>query len=111
MSSWKRFQRGMPKGMNGFVFNTRRPVFADPRVREALTYFLDFEWINRNLYLDIYRRSGSYFQGSELSALGVPASEAERALLAPFPDAVRPDVMDGTYTHAGDRRQRARTAQ
>jgi len=91
------FQNGLPKGMNGLVFNTRRPVFQDPRVREALTYFLDFEWLNRNLYFDSYQRTGSYFQGSELSALGVPAGEAERALLAPFPDAARAEVMDGTY--------------
>jgi peptide/nickel transport system substrate-binding protein len=83
--------------MNGFVFNTRRPQFADPKVREALTYFLDFDWLNRNLYFGLYQRTGSYFQGSELSALGQPASDAEKALLAPFPGAVRADVMDGTY--------------
>jgi peptide/nickel transport system substrate-binding protein len=88
---------GVPKGMNGFVFNTRRPVFSDPRVREALTYFLDFEWLNQNLYFGLYRRTGSYFEGSELSALNMPASAAEKALLAPFPQAVRPEVMGGTY--------------
>jgi peptide/nickel transport system substrate-binding protein len=88
---------GVPDGMNGFVFNMRRPLFADIRVREALTYFLDFEWINRNLYGGSYARTGSYFEGSELSALGRPASEAERALLAPFPDAVRKDIMEGSY--------------
>ncbi len=91
------FPTAVPKPMIGFVFNTRRPVFADPKVREALTYCLDFEWLNRALYSGLYQRSGSYFQGSELSALGVPASEAEKALLAPFPQAVRPEVMDGTY--------------
>jgi peptide/nickel transport system substrate-binding protein len=88
---------GTPAGMNGFVFNLRRPVFQDIRVREALTYFFDFEWVNQNLYRGQYRRTGSYFEGSELSALGRPASDAEKALLAPFPDAVEPDVMDGTY--------------
>lgn len=87
----------VPKAMIGFVYNTRRPVFADPRVREALTYALDFEWLNRALFYGLYQRTGSYFQGSELSALGIPASDAEKALLAPFPDAVRPAVMDGAY--------------
>ena len=91
------FANALPKPMAGFVFNTRRPMFADPKVREALTYCLDFEWMNRALYFGLYERTGSYFQGSELSALGQPASEAERALLAPYPDAVRPDVMDGSY--------------
>lgn len=91
------FASGAPRGMNGFVFNTRKPMFSDPRVREALSYFFDFEWLNANYYHSLYKRTGSYFQGSELSALGIAASEAERQLLAPFPDAVRADVMDGTY--------------
>jgi peptide/nickel transport system substrate-binding protein len=88
---------GTPKGMNGLVFNTRRPVFQDARVREALTWFLDFEWINRSLYSGVYARTGSYFQGSDLSALGRPAGEAELALLAAYTDELRPEVMDGTY--------------
>ncbi|SER07846.1 peptide/nickel transport system substrate-binding protein [Faunimonas pinastri] len=87
----------IPAGMNGFFFNTRRPVFEDARVRQALTYFLDFEWLNRNIYYGKYERTGSYFEGSELSAIGRPATDAERRLLAPFPDAVVPDVMNGTY--------------
>ncbi|MCP4382194.1 MAG: ABC transporter substrate-binding protein [Hyphomicrobiales bacterium] len=91
------FVTGTPKGMNGFVFNQRRPMFSDPQVREAFSYFLDFQWINRNLYAGAYARTGSYFQGSGLSSLGVDASDDERALLAQFPNAVRADVMDGTY--------------
>ena len=90
-------ETGVPKGMNGFVFNLRNPIFQDIRVREALTWFLDFEWINRNLYEGLYRRTGSFFEGSELSALGRPADDREKALLAPFPDAVRADVMAGSY--------------
>jgi len=86
-----------PKGMEGFVFNTRRPLFADVRVREALGLLFDFEWINRNYFFDLYRRTGSYFEGSELSARGRPAGPRERALLAPFPDAVRADFMDGSW--------------
>ncbi len=91
------FETGTPRGMNGLVFNMRNPIFQDVRVREALTYFLDFEWINPSLYEGRYRRTGSYFQGSILSALGRPASARERELLAPFPDAVREDIMEGTY--------------
>jgi peptide/nickel transport system substrate-binding protein len=89
---------GLPQGMLAFVFNTRRTVFADIRVREALVQLLDFEWINRSLFFGRYQRTGSYFEGSELSARGRPADARERALLAPFPDAVRPDVLDGTWS-------------
>ena len=91
------FRKGTPSGMNAFVFNARHPPFDDPLVRQALTFFLDFEWINRNLFFDRYERSGSFFHGSELSALGQPASEDEQALLKPFPGVVRPAVMDGIY--------------
>jgi len=88
---------GQPKPFFAFVFNTRRPLFADARVREALIELFDFEWANANLYHGVYRRTASYFEGSELSALGRPADARERALLAPFKDAVRPDVMEGKY--------------
>ncbi|WP_245884248.1 extracellular solute-binding protein [Hartmannibacter diazotrophicus] len=90
-------ETGVPKGMNAFVFNTRRKPFDDERVRKALILLFDFEWVNHNLYSDSYTRTASFFQGSSLSAFGTPASEAEKALLAPFPDAVEPDVMDGSY--------------
>ena len=88
------------EGDVGFVFNTRRPIFADPAVREALAKLFDFEWVNHNLYYGAYVRSGGYFKDSELSALGRPADEREKALLAPFPGVVAPDVMDGTYQPA-----------
>ncbi|WP_210247356.1 extracellular solute-binding protein [Blastochloris sulfoviridis] len=88
---------GLPEPVTGFVFNLRRRLFADVRVRQALIELFDFEWLNTSYYFGAYRRTGSFFQGSDLSALGRPASEAERRLLAPFADAVRPEVMDGTY--------------
>ncbi len=86
-----------PKGMTGLVFNTRRPFFADVRVREALGILFDFEWVNRNLFHGVYRRAGSFFSGSDLSALGVPADAREKALLAAFPGAVRADILAGTW--------------
>lgn len=88
----------LPKGMNGFVFNTRRAVFRDPRVREAIGYLFDFDWVNRNLFFDLLTRSDSYFAGSDLSAAGRPADTRERALLAPFPGAVREDILEGRWT-------------
>jgi peptide/nickel transport system substrate-binding protein len=89
---------GWPKPSFFFVFNTRRPIFADIRVREAISLLYDFEWINRNLYSGLYRPLTSYFEGSELSAQGRPADARERALLAPFPAEVRADVLDGTWS-------------
>ncbi len=91
------FQKGTPANLLGFVFNTRRPIFADRRVRQALGLLFDFEWVNRNLFADQYRRTQSYWEGSELSSVGKPADHREKQLLAPFPDAVREDVMNGTW--------------
>jgi len=88
---------GMPQPSQFLVFNTRRPVFADLRVRRALTLLFDFEWINRNYFFGLYRRSGGYFAGSELSAYGRPADAAERALLQPYAAQIPPDILDGSY--------------
>ena len=91
------FKTETPATMYGFIFNTRKPVFASRTVRAALSKLFDFEWTNRNLFDGRYKRTASFWQGSDLSAYGRPASAAERALLAPFPNAVEPDVMNGTY--------------
>lgn len=88
---------GQPKPMQAFVFNTRRPFLSDPRVREALIELFDFEWANANLFHGAYKRTASYFEGSELSARGRAADDRERKLLAAYASSVRPDVMDGTY--------------
>jgi peptide/nickel transport system substrate-binding protein len=87
-----------PAGMSALVFNTRRPLFADQRVREALIKLLDFEWINRTLYHGQYARTQSYFARSALSSHGHPADATERRLLAPYLDEVKPSIMDGSYT-------------
>jgi peptide/nickel transport system substrate-binding protein len=88
---------GLPKGVSGFAFNARRAIFSDPRAREGLATMFDFEWINANLYGGVYKRSLSFFDDSELSSAGRPASALERALLAPFPGAARDDVMEGRW--------------
>jgi peptide/nickel transport system substrate-binding protein len=91
------FPYGLPKGMQGLVFNTRRPIFADVRVREAILQLFDFEWINHTYFFNLYKRTASYFDGCDLSAHGVPANARERELLKAFPDVVRADIMDGTW--------------
>jgi microcin C transport system substrate-binding protein len=79
-------------GTQGWYLNTRRPVFKDRRVREALIYAFDFEWTNHNLFHDSYERTTSYFEHSDLKAEGAP-SEAEKALLEPFRDKLPADVF------------------
>jgi len=91
------FEVKTPSGMLGFVFNTRRQKFKNRDVRRALALLFDFEWANENLFFGAYKRTSSYWQNSPLSSLGQHANELEKKLLAPFPDAVTPDVMDGTY--------------
>ncbi|MBV9529525.1 MAG: ABC transporter substrate-binding protein, partial [Bradyrhizobium sp.] len=88
---------GLPEPSEFLVFNTRRPVFADVRVRKALTLLFDFDWINRNYFFDLYSRSAGFFAGSELSAYRRPADERERQLLKPFASHVAPDILDGSY--------------
>lgn len=91
------FPIGLPAGMTALVFNSRREVFKDQRVRRALMLLLDFEYINRTLYNGLYDRTRSYFERSYLSSHGNAADARERALLAPYTDAVRPEIMDGTF--------------
>jgi peptide/nickel transport system substrate-binding protein len=86
-----------PRGMTGIMFNTRRGPLADIRVREALQQVFDFEWVNRNLFQGAYVRQQGYFDQSELSAVGRPISEGERAILGPHIGMIRPDVQDGTW--------------
>lgn len=91
------FKKRTPADMIGFVFNTRRPIFKDRQVRQALSLMFDFEWVNHNLFNDVYRRTEGFWSGSNLSSVGKPATEKEKQLLRPFPDAVLPEVMDGTW--------------
>jgi microcin C transport system substrate-binding protein len=94
----------LPSGMQGFGFNLRRPIFQDPRVRQALIYAFDFDWSNKNLFYGAYRRTRSYFDNSELAAQGLPRGE-ELAILEKYrghvPDAVfakayEPPTYDGS---------------
>ncbi len=93
-----------PTGMQAFVMNTRRTLFQDPRVRQALGYAFDFEWSNRTLFNGQYTRTTSYFSNSELASSGLPEG-SELALLEHYrgriPDTVfnqafRIPVTDGS---------------
>ncbi|WP_235225488.1 extracellular solute-binding protein [Vibrio sp. ER1A] len=93
-----------PMATQAFVFNTERPVFSDPKVREALNYAMDFEWMNKNMFYSQYTRTRSYFQNTDYEAKGLP-SEAELEVLNKykgkipervFTDEYNPPVTDGS---------------
>jgi microcin C transport system substrate-binding protein len=88
----KRFPHKNNAGMQGFVFNTRKPLFQDPVVRRAIGLTLDFEWINRTLFFNQYTRSDSYFSNSDLAATGVPEGD-ELKLLEPYGRDLPPEVF------------------
>jgi microcin C transport system substrate-binding protein len=97
-------------GMQALVFNTRKTIFADRRVREALAYAFDFEWTNRVLFYGAYARTKSYFSNSELAAKGLPSPD-ELEILTPFRSQLPEEVFTRNYvppatgtTHAGLRR-------
>ena len=94
------FVKGTPANMLGFVFNTRREKFADVKVRRALSELFDFEWANRSLFAGQYDRMASFWQGSELSSVGRPASDGEKQLLSAYRDKLLPETLDGTWQPA-----------
>ena len=89
---------GLPSGMNAFVFNARRAPFDNPAVRKALGGLFDFEWANANLFSGAYRRTKSFYDNSELSGIGRPASDAEKALLGEHAAKLDPAILDGSWT-------------
>lgn len=94
--SKEEIQHQNPRGMQGFIMNTRRPQFASAKTREALTYAFDFEWTNQNLFYNAYTRTNSYFDNSEMAADELP-TPAELAILEPVRDQVPPEVFTQVY--------------
>lgn len=88
---------GLPKPSEFLVFNTRRPMFTDIRVRQALTLLFDFEWINRTYFFGLYARSAGFFAGSDLSAYTRAADDRERTLLQPYASNIAANILDGSY--------------
>jgi len=93
-------EHDLPQGMQTFSFNLRRPVFQDERVRRALLELFDFEWMNKTIFFDSYKRTDSYFENSELASTGLPSPE-EVAILKPlhekYPDYVPESVLTEPY--------------
>jgi microcin C transport system substrate-binding protein len=88
---------GRPAGMQGFAMNLRRPLFQDPRVREAMDWAFDFEWTNKTLFYGQYTRTDSYFENSELASSGLP-SPAELRILEPLRSQIPEEVFTRVYT-------------
>jgi microcin C transport system substrate-binding protein len=85
-----------PTGMQAFALNTRRPVFADARVRQALNYAFDFEWSNKQFAFGGYKRTASYFSNSELASSGLPQGR-ELEILNEFRGQIPTEVFDKEY--------------
>ena len=85
-----------PTGMQAFVFNTRREIFKDRRVRRALAFAFDFEWTNKNLFSGQYTRTESYFSNSELAATGLPQGE-ELEILERYRGRIPDEVFTRLY--------------
>ena len=86
----------IPQAMQALIFNTQKEVFKDVRVREALTYAMDFEWMNQHLFYNQYTRTRSFFQNTEYEAKGLPSQE-EITCLAPVKDSIPPRVYTREY--------------
>lgn len=105
---------GRPSGMLGLVMNTRRGRFEDRRVRQALEAVFDFEWVNETLFRGAYRRTGSYFDNSELAHRD-PPTDRERELLTPHLGDLPSGILDAAWSPttgdgSGRDRQRLRRA-
>jgi microcin C transport system substrate-binding protein len=82
----------MPAPIQGWYFNQRRDAFKDLRIREAIGLAFDFEWVNQNIMFGAYQRTTSYFENSDMKAVGLPGPE-ELALLEPFRSSLPPGVF------------------
>ncbi len=109
------FMHSLPSGMQGFVFNVRKDLFKDRRVREALGFAFDFEWSNKNLFFNQYVRTRSFFDNSEYASVGIPLG-GELALLEPYRNELPKEVFIDKFSLPvskgnGDNRENLKHAQ
>lgn len=93
----KSFPLKIPSGMRALVFNTRRPLFKDQRIRRALNHMFNFEDANRKLFHGLYTRTESYFDRSILASSGHKASDIENTVLPAEFKTSHPELYQGTY--------------
>ena len=93
------FENRNPGDFQGYVFNLRKPMFQDIRVRQAIGLAMDFEWMNRQLFYGIYKRVNGYFPNSEFHAEGLPKPD-ELALLEPLRDKLNKQVFGPAHVGA-----------
>lgn len=86
------FPNKLPTGFQSYVLNTRRPLLADRRVREALGLAFDFEWMSRQLFYGAYQRVHGIFGNTMCETHGAPTA-AELALLDPWRKQLPPEVF------------------
>ena len=91
------FHHHLPTGLQGFAMNTRRPVFSNPLVRQAIGWAFDFEWTNKNLFYGAYTRSKSYFSDSDLASSGIPQGD-ELKLLEAWRSELPPALFTQPFT-------------
>ncbi len=94
--------------MQAFVFNTRRPKFADSRLRRAFNFAFDFDEMNKQLFFGQYRRIVSYFDGTELASSGLPEG-TELEILNSVRDKVPPEVFTTPYSNPSAGADKARS--
>lgn len=104
----------LPGGLQLFLFNTRKALFQDPRVRQALNEAFDYEWLNDNLFNNAYKRSSSYFTNSDLASSGAPQGD-ELALLKNYTDKLPPQLFTNAFENpktdgSGQNRMQVRKA-
>jgi peptide/nickel transport system substrate-binding protein len=95
--SLEKVEQHWPAATTGYAFNTRRKIFENPLVREALVNAFDFEWANANLFSNSFRRTYGFYAGSSLSSKGKAADAAELAILGDDKGGLRADMLDGSY--------------
>jgi microcin C transport system substrate-binding protein len=93
----REYTHKLPTGIQGYAMNARRPVFADPRVRQAVTWAFDFEWTNKNLFYGAYTRTISYFSNTDNAATGLPSPQ-ELQLLQPYHDSLPESLLTRPFS-------------